>query len=155
MYKMFILFYLKFIFKRLNDKSNGYIHARELKLIIQKVLNIKISSSRIEFYRHKVNGTNFRRSRFQPKIFSQDEKDLRYAFALNLKDSITKSDTFIDRLISIDESKLQTSRFNFYHNRLPSTYPSSAGIRPRSCKSLNVWAGITSKGPIKPAVSTN
>ena len=82
----------------MDDKSNGYIYARELKLIILKVLNIKISSSRIEFYIHKVIGTNFRRSRLQPKIFSQDEKDLRYAFALNLKDSITKSDTFIDNI---------------------------------------------------------
>ena len=36
---------------------------------------------------------------------------------------MTRSDTFIDRLISIDESKLQTCRLNFYRNRLPSSYP--------------------------------
>ena len=78
--------------------------------------------------------------------------DLWNVFALNLKDSMTRSETFIDRLISIDESKLQTCRLNFYHNRLPSSYPRPAGIKPRSCKSLNVWAGITSIGATKPAV---
>ena len=92
------------------------------------------------------------RSRFQPKIFSQEEKNLRYVFALYLKDSLSSCDRFIHRLITIDESKLQTSRLNFYHNRLPCSYPSTSGIKPRSCKSLNVWAGITSRGAIKPAV---
>ena len=62
---------------------------------------------------------NFRRSRFQTKYFSQEEKNLRYVFALNLKDPITRSEIFIDR--SIDKSKLKKCRLNFYHNRLPSS----------------------------------
>ena len=65
-------------------------------------------------------------------IFSQDEKNLRYDFALNLKDSITSLDTCIDKLIIINESKLQTCRVNFYHNRLPSSYTRLAGIKPEA-----------------------
>ena len=37
------------------------------------------------------------------------------------------------KIISIDESKLQTSRLNFYHNRSPCSYPRTSGIK---CKSF-------------------
>ena len=47
------------------------------------------------------------------------------------------------KIISIDESKLQTSRLNFYHNRLPCSYPRTSGIK---CKSFKTSGTRTRSG---------
>lgn len=72
----------------MNDRTDGVIYARELKMKIERILNIQISSKTISYYRHKIIGTNYRRCNFQPKIFNQDEKDTRYIFSVNLKNLI-------------------------------------------------------------------
>ena len=67
----------------MNEKSNGYIHARQLKEKLENILNITLSESSIQKYRHNVIRTNFRRCRFAPKIFTKEEKVNRLTFCLN------------------------------------------------------------------------
>ena len=95
---------------------------------------------------------NYRRARFQPKIFSDDEKNRRLEFALNLKNMINSKPDFINHLMLTDETQLKTGVLGIYHNRVPSSRPKVAGFKPRSCKNLNVWAGITCNGPTKAVV---
>ena len=66
------------LIKRLNDLSNGLITGKQLQKKLKDYLNLEVSVSRCLYYRHKIIGTNFRRSRFQPKIFNQFEKDLKH-----------------------------------------------------------------------------
>jgi hypothetical protein len=73
------------LIKKLNDRSGGYILARELKYEIQRILNISLSDKTIARYRLKTLKMNFRRARFQPKIFTEDELNRRLNFAVNLK----------------------------------------------------------------------
>jgi len=136
----------------MNEKSNGYIYARQLKEKLENILNITLSESSFQKYRHNIIGTNFRRCRFAPKIFTKEEKVNRLKFCLNFKRSLNENPNYLSQIVSIDESKFRTLRLNFMHNRLPSSRPKVAGIKPRACKSLNVFAGLTTSGTTLPIV---
>lgn len=137
------------LIKRLNEVSYGFITGIQLKAKIKEYLNLDVSVSKCLFYRHKIIGTNFRRSRFQPKIFTDDEKKYRLTVARLIKRH------GVARLMSTDESKKQTGPKPIYHNRLPSTKPKCVGFKPAGYKSLNVWCGITSFGHTRPIVNFN
>ena len=77
---------------------------------------------------------NYRRACFQPKIFSEDEKENRLCFALNLKHSIDSNPDFINHLMLTDETQLKTGSLGIYHNRLPTSRPKVAGFRPRASR---------------------
>ena len=129
------------------------IYARQLKEKIEIILNVKLSESTLQRYRKKVSGFNYRRSRFAPKIYTQDEKDKRLVFAQNLKRSLEQNPDLIKNLLLSDESQCLTDCLGFYHHRRPSNRPSVAGATLRFKKGVNLWAGITSSGPTKPVVS--
>jgi len=139
------------LIKNLDFQTGGYILARQLATQIEKILNVKISKKTIQKYRLKVLKLYYRRSRFQPKIFSQSDMDERKSFAINLKGFLTKNRN-IDRIWSADESNLQTMRRNFYSHRPKGTYPKCAAHRPRAYKTIHVWTAISTKGFIPPAV---
>ncbi len=50
------------LIKKLNDRSGGYIFARELKYEIERILNIRLSDKTIAKYRLKTLKMNFRRA---------------------------------------------------------------------------------------------
>ncbi len=142
------------LIKKLNDRSGGYIFARELKYEIERILNIRLSDKTIAKYRLKTLKMNFRRARFQPKIFNQDELDQRLNFALNLKRIINSSPNKIEHIWSSDESSCKTGRHNFYHHRLASSRPKCARPQLKAYKMVQVWAAISTSGPTRPAVFT-
>ena len=137
------------LIKRLNEESNGFITGIQLKSKIKKYLDLDISVSSCLYYRHKIIGTNFRRSRFQPKIFNEHEKAYRLAAAQTIKRIGAIN------LFSTDESKSQSGQLAVYHNRLPASKPKCVGYEPASYKIINVWAGISSIGHTRPVVSFN
>jgi len=141
------------LLKTLDNRSGGYIFARQLAEQIENILNVKISKKTIQHYRLKVLKLYYRRSRFQPKIFSRSEMDTRLNFAVNLKNFLLKNQN-INRIWSADESNLQTMRRNFYSHRPKGTYPKCAGDQPRACKTLHVWTAISTRGFIRPAIFT-
>lgn len=141
------------IIKWLTERTNGYITAKELRFRIRGILNITISVSRIQHYRHNVIKMNHRRSRFQPKIFSPDELNNRLIFAKNLRRLLTENQEEISKIMQSDETKLCTGIPGTYMNRIRSSRPKTSGYRPRKRVSINLWAGITTRGPTKPAVS--
>jgi len=67
------------LIKRLNDLSDGLITGKQFQKKLKDYLNLEVSESSCQYYRHKIIGTHFGRSRFQPKIFNQFEKDQRLA----------------------------------------------------------------------------
>ena len=134
----------------MNERTDGYIFARQLKVHIEKVLNITISHKTISYYRLNLK---FRRARMQPKIFSEEELDKRSTFAVNLKALITANDRNLNFLWSSDECSIKTGQHNFYHHRKPSSRPRCAKTQPRSCKTLHCWAAISIDGIMGPAVS--
>ncbi len=73
------------LIKRLNDLSNGLITGKQLQKKLKQYLNLDVSESRYLHYSHKIIGTNFRRSRFQPKMYNQYEKNYRLAVAHLIK----------------------------------------------------------------------
>lgn len=137
----------------MNARTNGYIYARKLKLKIEQILNIRIGESTISYYRHKFLKTNYRRSRFQPKIFTENDKYERLLFSINLLQSIIRNPRIIEQIISTDECKMQTFRLGLYHNRAPKSRPKVAGVKQAACKSLNVWSGISYHGAIPVVVN--
>jgi len=137
----------------LNERTDGYIFARQLKVHIEKVLNITISHKTISYYRLNILNLKFRRARMQPKIFSEEELDKRLTFAVNLKALITANDRNLNFLWSSDECSIKTGQHNFYHHRKPSSRPRCAKAQPRSCKTLHCWAAISIDGIMGPAVS--
>jgi len=50
---------------------------------------------------------NFRRSRFKPKIFTQQEKEARLLFAINMRSRIRHDPSFISKLLFTDESTVK------------------------------------------------
>ena len=135
----------------MNDRTDGVIYARELKMKIERILNIQISSKTISYYRHKIIGTNYRRCNFQPKIFNQDEKDTRYIFSVNLKNLI-EIRNFNVKILSTDERTCKTGNFRTYQNRVPIARPRCVGYKPLKGKSIHVWAGISYQGVVGPVV---
>ena len=129
---------------------NGFITARRLTFKIKEILNIDISKSSVQYYRHRILKMNFRRSRFQPKIFTEEEKVTRLLFAHNLKEMISNNPGFIQKLLLIDESTIRIGQLGIYHNRKPSSRPEVAGYQPHFFKNLNIWAGITSSRATAP-----
>lgn len=125
------------LIKRLNEESNGFITGIQLKSKIMKYLGLDISTSRCLHYRHKIIGTNFRRSRFQPKIFNEHEKAYRLAVSKTIKRIGSLN------LVPTDESKTQTGQLCVYHNRIPASNPKCVGYQPASYKSINIWAHQT------------
>ena len=105
----------------MNERTDGYIFARQLKVHIEKVLNITISHKTISYYRLNILNLKFRRARMQPKIFSEKELDKRLLFAVNLKALITANDRNLNFLWSSDEYSIKTGPHNFYHHRKPSS----------------------------------
>ena len=118
----------------------------DFKISLRSKKNSHISVSSCLFYRHKIIGTNFRRSRFQPKIYNDHEKAYRLVVAQIIKRMGALN------FLSTDESKTQTGQLGVYHNRLPATKPNCVGYEPASYKSINVWAGISSVGHTRPVV---
>ncbi len=103
-----------------------------------------MSTSSIEFYRHKILKFAYRRSKiFKPKIFSDSEKNHRLLFATNMKARLEQDPTFISRLLLVDESTIRIGQSGIYHNRRPRNHPSVVGYQPSFFKNLNIWAGIT------------
>ena len=126
----------------MNERTDGYIFARQLNAHIEKVPNITISHKKISYYRLNILNLKFRRARMQPKIFSEEELDKRLTFAVNLKALITANDRNLNFLWSSDECSIKTGQNNFYHHRKPSSRPRCAKAQPKSCKTLHCWAAI-------------
>jgi len=141
------------LIKNLDLRFGGYIFARQLAEQVENILGVKISKATIQHYRLKVLKLYYRRSRLQPKIFSQFEKNERFNFASNLKSFLMK-DQNLHRIWSADESSLQTMRRNFYHHRVKGTYPKCGAHQPRAYKAIHVWTAISTRGFIPPAIFT-
>ena len=105
-----------------------------------EVLDKKIASSTILDYRHSL-GFRFRRSNSKPKDFTLLEKEERYLFAIN------NINNDFAHVVFVDESTIQTNRWGFYHNRLPSSRPRVCSIKPRCVESIQMWCGISWNGP--------
>ena len=116
---------------------------------MQHILGIQLSISTIHHYRHVVIGTNFRRCRYQPKIFTNQEKASRKAFAMNM---LENWEVIKKGLLAADECKHYTEGPGIYHNRQPSSHPRAAAAKPRACKSVNIWAAISLLGSTDPVV---
>ena len=83
----------------LNDRSDGYIFARQLKVKIEKILGIAISGATIAHYQLNILRLKFRRARMQPKIFTDDEKEQRYSISVNLKSWLNADHKNIEKVI--------------------------------------------------------
>ncbi len=95
---------------------------------------------------------NFRRSRFKPKIFTQQEKEARLMFAINMRSRIRRDPSFISRLLFTDESTVKFGTSGLYHHRRATERAAVNGYKPGFCKNLNIWAGITSTNATQHAV---
>jgi len=115
-------------------------------------LNLNISSGRIQYYRQKFLCMNYRRSRFKPKIFTQQEKEVRLLFAINMRNKISQDPTFISKLLFTDETTVKIGTSSIYHHRRPKSRPGVVGYKPGFCKNLNLWAGVTSSSATPPAI---
>ena len=138
--------------KVLNNRTNGFITAKRLKFKLQQILNLNISSGIIQSYRKKFLGMNYRRSRFKPKIFTQQEKEGRLLFAINMRNKISQNPTFISKLLFTDETTVKIGTSSIYHHRRPNNRPGVVGYKPSFCKNLNIWAGVTSTSATLPAI---
>ena len=132
-----------FKLQTLNERTDGLIFAWQLKDQIERILRKSIGKTTISYYRHKVIGTNYRRCKSQPKIFTEIEKLNRYLFATNLLRSIETEQTTIQKIVSIDECKIKTYISRLYHNRLPSSRPKCSTTSDHAYKALNVWSGTS------------
>ena len=81
--------------------------------------------------------------------------DNRLIFAQNLKRSLEVDPDLINRIMLSDETQTLTGCLGLYAHRLKSTRPAVNGVSPRFKKSLNLWAGISTRGSTKPFVINN
>jgi len=95
---------------------------------------------------------NYRRSRFKPKIFTQQEKEGRLLFAINMRNKISQDPTFISKLLFTDETTVKIGTSSIYHHRRPKSRPGVVGYKTGFCKNLNLWAGVTSSSATPPAI---
>ena len=49
--------------------------------------------------------------------------------------------------IFVDESAMRTYEFPLFHSRFPSTYPDAVAIRSNVRIKINMWGGISFRGP--------
>jgi len=77
---------------------------------------------------------NLRRSRFKPKIFTEQEKENRLLWATNMRNRIRQDPTFFSKLLFTDETTVKIGTSPIYHHRRPSNRPRVAGYKPGFCK---------------------
>ncbi|CAF0881438.1 unnamed protein product [Brachionus calyciflorus] len=128
------------------DKSNGLITSKNSSIKIQKLFNIKISSQVVSFHRKKL-GYYWRRLKTRPQL-SDDQINQRYFFARRYVNYC------FNDVIFTDETTIKCHSNPLYHMRKKGKRPRAISVKKHAGK-INIWAGISFKGPTKFVVFEN
>jgi hypothetical protein len=81
---------------------------------------------------------------------TDSHKLYRLVWCLNHKNCEFKNHIFVD------ETKVVVSDVPIYHSRLPSSIPEGVNVTDKIRKKVNIWGGISFKGPTRfPSFTTN
>ncbi|RMZ99546.1 hypothetical protein BpHYR1_048992 [Brachionus plicatilis] len=130
--------FVEFI-KEITEERNGCISSIEIAFLIEKKFKKSVSSSVVRKYRFKA-GFRYRRLRKSP-ILTDDQKLRRLLWCLKFKD--TKFENFV----FVDETTIRLSERPIYHLRYPCTYPKTMPCTSKHEGKINIWGGISHKGP--------
>lgn len=128
-----------FILKESTIQKNGFTSSSIIKNEIKSKYNIDVSDSLIRRYlkRHKLK---WRRVKKGPYLTIKQQRE-RLIWCLVHKDFDFSYHVFVD------ETTLKLFQPPFYHWRLPNKYPKAIPCTNKHKSKINIWGGISYRGP--------
>ena len=127
--------------KEMTIQDNGLTNSTKLSSKIHSHFNTTLSSSLIRRYRRN-EGFVWRRLRKSPYL-TDHQKTMRLEWCRRHRNVDFSKHLFVD------ETTVRVFQVPRYHWRYPSSYPQSYPSTEKYRRKVNVWGGISHKGPTK------